>query len=105
MARKTRLEFEGAIYHVINRGNYRKDLFWERGADPALEEALLEACLKCRWKIHSYVMMSNYFQLAVETPEANLVRGMAAGELCQPLQAIPWQARTCVSKPLQKHPD
>jgi REP element-mobilizing transposase RayT len=105
MARKPRLEFEGAIYHVINRENYRKNLFLERGAAPAFEEALLEACLKCQWKIHSYGMMSNHFHLAVETPEANLVRGMAAGELCQPLQAIPWQARTSVSKPLQKHPD
>jgi len=29
MARKPRLEFEGAIYHVISRGNYRKPLFEE----------------------------------------------------------------------------
>jgi REP element-mobilizing transposase RayT len=105
MARKPRLEFEGAIYHVINRGNNRKNLFGERGAAAAFENALFEACVKCGWKIHAHVMMSNHFHLAVETPEANLVRGMAAGELCQPLRAITWQARTCVSKPLQKHPD
>ena len=29
MARKPRLEFENAVYHVIARGNYRKDLFAE----------------------------------------------------------------------------
>jgi hypothetical protein len=27
MARKLRLEFSGAVYHVINRGNYRVDVF------------------------------------------------------------------------------
>lgn len=27
MARKPRFEFEGAIYHIISRGNYRKDVF------------------------------------------------------------------------------
>ena len=105
MARKPRLEFEGAIYHVINRGNYRKDLFGERGAATAFENALFEACVKCGWKIHAYVMMSNHFDLAVQTPEANLVCGMAAWDPRQPLQPIPERARTCVSKPLQKHPD
>ena len=32
MARKPRLEFRGAIYHVISRGNYRKELFEDRTA-------------------------------------------------------------------------
>jgi len=31
-ARKPQLEFEGAIYHVLNRGKHRKDLFGEKGA-------------------------------------------------------------------------
>ena len=34
VARKLRLQFEGAIYHVINRGNYRPNLF-ENPGDPA----------------------------------------------------------------------
>ncbi len=77
MARKPRLEFEGAIYHVINRGNYRKDLFSEERTARAFEKALFEVCEKCRWTVHAYVVMSNHFHLAVETPEANLVSGMA----------------------------
>ena len=77
MARKPRLEFEGAIYHVINRGNYRKDLFTEAGAAGAFEKALFEACEKCGWIIHAYVLMSNHFHIVLETPHANLVSGMA----------------------------
>lgn len=77
MARKPRLEFEGAIYHIINRGNYRADVFGTQGAAEAFEKALFEAAEKCHWVIHAYVVMSNHFHLAVETPEGNLVSGMA----------------------------
>ena len=75
MARKPRLEFAGAIYHVISRGNYRKELFEGRTAG-AFEKTLFEACAKCGWLLHAYVIMSNHYHLAVETPEANLVEGM-----------------------------
>ena len=44
MARKPRLEFENAIYHVIERGNYRKDLFAEDGSAKSFQSALFEAC-------------------------------------------------------------
>ncbi len=77
MARKPRLEFEGAIYHIINRGNYRKPVFGEAGAAAAFEKALFEASEKCEWIVHAYVVMANHFHLAVETPMANLVGGMA----------------------------
>jgi REP element-mobilizing transposase RayT len=75
MARKLWLEFEGAKYHVISRGNYRKDIFEGRSAE-AFEKTLFEACEKCGWKLHAYVIMSNHYHLAVETPEGNLVDGM-----------------------------
>jgi REP element-mobilizing transposase RayT len=77
MARQPRWEFEGAIDHVINRGNYRKDLFGEKGAAEAFERALSEACEKCGWVVHAYVLMSNHYHRALATPEANLVQGMA----------------------------
>jgi len=75
MARKPRLEFPGAIYHVISRGNYRKPLF-EDGAGPAFEKALFQACGKCGWQLHAYVIMNNHYHLALETPQPNLVDGM-----------------------------
>jgi len=75
VARKLRLEFEGARYHVISRGNYRKDIFEGRSAE-AFEKTLFEACEKCGWMLHAYVIMSNHYHLALETPEGNLVDGM-----------------------------
>jgi putative transposase len=76
MARKLRLEYPGAIYHVLNRGNYRGWVFKEEGARHAFEECLFQACVKCGWLLHAYVLMGNHFHLAVETPEGNLTVGM-----------------------------
>ena len=42
MARKLRVEYAGACYHVINRGNYRSDIFAARGAE-SFQRCLVEA--------------------------------------------------------------
>lgn len=76
MARKLRLEFPGACYHVINRGNYRADIFKTERAKAAFEACLFEACAKSGWVLHAFVLMSNHYHLALETPEGNLVAGM-----------------------------
>lgn len=76
MARTVRLEFSGACYHVINRGNYRRDLFAGEGAAAAFERVLDEACGRFGWRVHAYVIMRNHFHLALETPEPNLSVGM-----------------------------
>jgi len=51
MARKLRLEYAGACYHVINRGNYRRHLFESKGAAAAFERCLDEACTRFHWLI------------------------------------------------------
>jgi len=76
MARKLRLEHEGATYHVINRGNYRRDVFGSVGAAQAFLGALDEACEQYGWRLHAYVIMRNHYHLALETPQPNLVEGM-----------------------------
>src|SRR5688572_16507787 len=76
MARKLRLEFAGACYHVINRGNYRRDLFKDEGAAASFQSCLFEACTRFRWRLHAFVIMRNHYHLAVETPEPNLSEGM-----------------------------
>ncbi|MBI5693763.1 MAG: transposase [Verrucomicrobia bacterium] len=76
MARKLRLEYAGACYHVINRGNYRRDLFAGKGAAESFEGCLFEGAERFGWRVHAYVIMRNHFHLAVETPEPNLSEGM-----------------------------
>ena len=56
-------------------GNYRKELF-EEGSAKLFEKKLFEACRKCEWFLHAYVIMSDQYHFAVETPEGNPVEGM-----------------------------
>lgn len=76
MPRQPRLEFEGACYHVINRGNYRSSVFKSDGAKKALLKSLGEVAEKLEWKVHAWVIMTNHFHVALETPKGNLVEGM-----------------------------
>lgn len=76
MARKLRIEYPGALHHVINRGNYRRDLFESVGAAEAFLRTLTEAAGKYGWRLHAYVLMRNHFHIAVETPEPTLGEGM-----------------------------
>lgn len=76
MARNLRLEYPGACYHVINRGNYRRDVFAPKGAAEAFERCLDEAARSFGWRVHAYVVMRNHFHLALETPQPNLSLGM-----------------------------
>lgn len=71
-----RVEYASACYHVINRGNYRRDLFTGQGAAEAFERTLGQAAQRFSWRIHAYVVMSNHFHLALELTEPNLSLGM-----------------------------
>ena len=76
MARSLRIEREGGVYHVINRGNYRRDLFVNEGAHKCFEKCLFEACEKSGWVLEGFCVMTNHFHLVVRTPRGNLSWGM-----------------------------
>jgi REP element-mobilizing transposase RayT len=48
------------IYHVINRGNYRSDIFRSDGAREAFLKCLGEACGQAGWAVHAWCLMSNH---------------------------------------------
>jgi REP element-mobilizing transposase RayT len=76
MARRLRLQFPGARYHIINRGNFRQAVFASVGAWNAFVRALDEAAERFGWRLYAYAVMSNHYHLALETPEPNLAVGM-----------------------------
>ena len=76
MARKLRVEYEGAIYHLMNRGDRKEPIFRDDSDRLLFLETLGQACAKTDWQVHAYCLMSNHFHLVVETPKANLVSGM-----------------------------
>lgn len=76
MPRKPRIEYAGAVYHVLNRGNYRQNLFTMPGTADAFERVLFDACDRFGWRLHAYVLLSNHYHLSFKTEDANLVAGM-----------------------------
>ncbi|HEV2331620.1 MAG TPA: transposase [Gammaproteobacteria bacterium] len=76
MARPLRIEFEGAWYHVMNRGAGRRAIF-KTDADRRYFLKLLEAVSeRFNVEIHAYCLMGNHYHLMLRTPEGNLGRLM-----------------------------
>ena len=73
--RKLRIEYENALYHVLNRVELSKDVF-ETVEARAFVEVLEEGSAIFWWRVYAYVVMRNHYHLAIETPKANLVDGM-----------------------------
>lgn len=76
MARKVRVEYPGAIYHVMNRGDRREPIFRDDEDRQTFLRTLGEACGKTGWRVQAWCLMSNHFHLVIETPQPNLVAGM-----------------------------
>ncbi len=76
MARKIRVEYDGAYYHVLNRGNFRSWIFEDTGTRKSFRKCLREVCEAKGWRLHAWVLMGNHYHLCLETPEPNLVAGM-----------------------------
>jgi REP element-mobilizing transposase RayT len=76
MARKARVEFAGAVYHLIDRGDRQEAIFRDDTDRKGFLATLGQVCARTGWRVHAFVLMTNHYHLLVETPEANLVTGM-----------------------------
>jgi REP element-mobilizing transposase RayT len=76
MSRPLRIEYEGAYYHVMNRGRGRQAIFHGEEYFRAFLDTLAEAHERFRLEIHAYCLMGNHYHLLLKTPEGNLQRAM-----------------------------
>ena len=76
MARQLRVEYAGAIYHVMSRGDRQETIFWDDEDRRRFLGTLGEACARGGWEVHAYCLMENHFHLVLETPQPTLVAGM-----------------------------
>src|ERR1700757_2671429 len=76
MPRQLRIQYEGAIYHLMSRGDRREEIFRDDLDRKSFLQSLGATCQKTGWQVHAYCLMSNHFHLVVETPQPNLVAGM-----------------------------
>ena len=77
MPRSLRLQYPGAYYHVMARGNRREAIFHDDDDRRFFLKAVSEACEMTGWRVHAWVLMGNHYHLFIQTPEANLVAGMS----------------------------
>ena len=68
MPRKIRVEYGGAIYHVMSRGDRREDIYLDDVDRQDYLKTLAEACQKTGFQVHAYCLMRNHFHLVIETP-------------------------------------
>jgi REP element-mobilizing transposase RayT len=76
MPRRLRIEFEGAIYHVMARGNARQRIVRDDADRRRLIEGLEQAVVRHDWEVLAYVVMGNHLHLLLKTPRPNLGAGM-----------------------------
>ena len=76
MPRPLRIEYEGARYHLLSRGDRREDIVFDDVDRKRFVETLGEAAARAGWQVHAYCLMRNHFHLVIETPQPTLVKGM-----------------------------
>ena len=68
MARKVRAQYEGAIYHVMHRGDGGEKVFQDDKDRQGFVDTLGEACEKTGWQVHAYCLMFDHFHLVLKNP-------------------------------------
>ena len=79
MARSLRIEFKGALYHILSRGNERRDIFSDDNACQAFLSVLKEMSERFEVDIFAYVLMRNHYHLLIRTKSAQFVQKHAVG--------------------------
>jgi putative transposase len=76
MARPPRLELANATYHVSSHSDGRDDVYVSDADRRAWLATLGQVCARFNWICHAYCLMANQYEIVIETPEANLSKGM-----------------------------
>ena len=76
MARPLRIQFPGALYHVMSRGNEKQPIVRDDIDRAKRIDWLRRTVETYSWRLHAFVLMTNHEHLFVETPEPNLSGGM-----------------------------
>lgn len=76
MSRPLRIQFSGAVYHVMNRGTARQATFLNDGDYQSFLQTLGEANRQWGIEVYAYCLMKNHYHVCLSTPKGNLARVM-----------------------------
>ncbi len=79
MARKPRIQFSGAFYHVFARGNHRQEIFHDEDDFQQYLKRLISYQQRYHFTLYAYVLMPNHVHLLLEqgeTPLSKIMQGL-----------------------------
>jgi putative transposase len=76
MTRPWRIEFEGAYYHILSRGNERRKIFSDNSDRVSFLETLSKMSDRFEVEIYAYVLMDNHYHLLLKTNKPNISKSM-----------------------------
>ena len=76
MARPWRIEFEGALYHVLSRGNGREDIYYDDQDRHQFLKTVGEMSERFEIDVYAYALMGNHYHLLLKTNRSNLSKSM-----------------------------
>ena len=76
MGRPRRIQFEGAFYHIYNRGVEKRPIFMEERDRKAFLQFLADAVAVFHLRLIAYCLMENHYHLFLQTLKANLQSAM-----------------------------
>jgi REP-associated tyrosine transposase len=76
MGRAWRIEYEGALYHILSRGNEQKDIFYDDQDRLLFLTTIGEMSERFEIDVFAYVLMGNHYHMLLKTNRANLSKSM-----------------------------
>lgn len=76
MSRPLRIAYPNAWYHVMNRGRRAETIFADKDDYGLFTDLLKETAELWNIRIAAYCLMPNHYHLLIQTPDANISRGM-----------------------------
>lgn len=76
MSRPLRLEFPNALYHLTSRGDRRENIYDDSTDKELFRSILARVITQFNWVCYAYCLMDNHYHLLIQTPDANLSKGM-----------------------------
>jgi putative transposase len=76
MARKPRIEYPGALYHVLTRGNRKLGIFNDDGDRKRFLQKIKDYKERYCFVVYAYTLMNNHLHLLIETKDIPLSRIM-----------------------------
>ncbi len=76
MSRQWRIEYEGALYHVLSRGNERREIFLGDEDRNIFIDLMGETSERFDLEFYAYVLMGNHYHFLLKTGKANLSKSM-----------------------------